>query len=277
LIATYSWSGNNRTYKLWSLERKQLKPFLPNETFNGVSFSNPNSNLVATYSKDGNNSIVKLWSADGNPLQHFTVKEKFDALILSPDGRLIATYNSSGNNSTVKLWSVDEKLIELFPPDEKFNGVRFSPDSKLIATFTGDWNDSTVKFWKLEDQKPRYLTTVSHVQSNYLEFSLDGKTIAAPVGNNSVKLWSQDGKELATLKLNDSINNLRFSPDGKLLAIATTNNKVTVWNLNLNQWMSQSQKGLEELVEQACQKVGNYLKNSAPESDRTLCDGIGKK
>jgi hypothetical protein len=50
-----------------------------------------------------------------------------------------------------------------------------------------------------------------------------------------------------------------------------------VWHLNLNQWMSQSQKGLEELVEQACQEVGNYLNNSAPESDRTLCDGIGEK
>jgi hypothetical protein len=50
-----------------------------------------------------------------------------------------------------------------------------------------------------------------------------------------------------------------------------------MWHLNLNQWMSQSHKELKELVEQACQKVGNYLQDSAPDSDRSLCDGISQK
>ncbi|HAJ58483.1 MAG TPA: type IV secretion protein Rhs [Cyanobacteria bacterium UBA8543] len=274
LIATHSF-GSNQTGKLWSIEGKQLKRFLPNETFNAVSLDNPNGKLIATSNKDENNSIVKLWSADGKQLKHFTANEKFDALDLSPDGRLIATYNLSGSNRTVKFWSVDGKPIELFPPDEKFIFLQFSPDGKLIATFSGgNWNDLTVKFWKLEDQKPRYLTTVSNVPGDNVKFSPDNKTIATAIGNNSVKLWSQDGKELATLKLNNSINNLSFSPNGKILAIATADKKVSVWHLNLNQWMIQSHKGLEELVEQACQKVGNYLQDSAPESDRTLCDDI---
>jgi WD40 repeat protein len=277
LIVTFSWSGNNRTYKLWSLEGNQLKRFLPNETFNDVSFSDSNSELVATYSKDGDNSTVKLWSADGKPLKHFTVKEQFDSLEVSPDGRLIATEPPSESNSTVKFWSVDGKPIQLFPPNEKIDHLQFSLDSKLIATFSGNWDSSTVKFWKLEGQEPRNLLTVSNVRGYNVKFSPDNKTIAAAVGNNRVQLWSQEGKELATLKLNSSIADLSFSPNGKILAIATADKKVTVWHLNLNQWMSQSQKGLEELVEQACQKVGNYLKNSAPESDRTLCDGISQK
>ncbi len=283
LVATYSNDGNNSTLKLWSIEGKQLKRFLPNETFNDVSFNDPSGKLVATYSKDkdGNNSIVKLWSADGKPLKHFTVKEQFDSLNMSPDGRLIATYKSSGSNTTVKLWSVDGKPIQLFPPNEKIETLQFSPDGKLIATCSencnGNWDNPTVKLWKLEDNKPRYLQTLSNVRGYRVRFSPDNKTIAAVVGNNRVKLWSKDGKELATLKLNSLIADLSFSPDGKILAIATANNKVTVWHLNLNQWMSQSQKGLEDLVEQACQKVGNYLKNSAPESDRTLCDGISQK
>jgi WD40 repeat protein len=277
LIATYSLSGNNRTYKLWSIEGNQLKRFLPNETFNKVSFSNPSGKLVATYSKDGDNSTVKLWSADGKPLKHFTVKEQFDSLKVSPDGRLIATDKSSGSNRTVKFLSVDGKPIEIFPPNEKIDDLQFSPDDKLIATFSGNWDNRTVKFWKLGDKKPGNLLAVNHVRGDKVKFSPDNKTIAAAVGNNSVKLWSQDGKELATLKLNGSINRLSFSPDGKILAVATADNKVTVWHLNLNQWMSQSHKGLEELVEQACQQVGNYLKDSAPESDRTLCDGIGEK
>jgi WD40 repeat protein len=277
LITTMSWSGNNRTSKLWSIEGKHLKRFLPNEAFNYVSLSNPNGRLVSTYSKDGNNSTVKLWSADGTQLKHFTANEKFDAVGLSPDGRLIATYNFSGSNRTVKFWSVDGKPIELFPPNEKIDDLQFSPDGKLIATFSGNWDNRTVKFWKLGDKKPGNLLAVNHVRGDKVKFSPDNKTIAAAVGNNSVKLWSQDSKELATLKLNGSIATLSFSPDGKILAVATADNKVAVWHLNLNQWMSQSQKGLEELVEQACQKVGNYLNNSAPESDRTLCDGIGKK
>ncbi|MBD2130149.1 TIR domain-containing protein [Microcoleus sp. ZQ-A2] len=277
LIVTFSWSGNNRTYKLWSLEGNQLKRFLPNETFNDVSFSDSDSELVATYRKDGDNSTVKLWSTDGKPLKHFTVKEQFDSLEVSPDGRLIATEPPSESNSTVKFWSVDGKPIQLLPANEKIDHLQFSLDSKLIATFRGNGDSSTVKFWKLEGQEPRNLLTVSNVRGYNVKFSPDNKTIAAAVGNNRVQLWSQEGKELATLKLNSSIADLSFSPDGKILAIATADNKVTVWYLNLNQWISQSHKRLEELVEQACQEVGNYLNNSAPESDRTLCDGIGEK
>jgi hypothetical protein len=62
-----------------------------------------------------------------------------------------------------------------------------------------------------------------------------------------------------------------------MLTIAGEDKTVTVWHLNLTQWMSMSNKGLNELVDKACQELGNYLNNSAPESDRTLCDGIAKK
>jgi WD40 repeat protein len=44
-------------------------------------------------------------------------------------------------------------------------------------------------------------------------------------------LWNLQGKELATLKHNDSVINVAFSPDGKTIATASYDNTAKLWNL----------------------------------------------
>jgi WD40 repeat protein len=66
-----------------------------------------------------------------------------------------------------------------------------------------------------------------------------------------------------------SVNSVSFSPDGKTLALASNDKSVILWNLE--------QLRLDTLMQKACTWVNDYLKYNAPESDRTLCDGIGTR
>jgi WD40 repeat protein len=65
-----------------------------------------------------------------------------------------------------------------------------------------------------------------------VSFSADGKLIATASADNTVKLWSLEGKELQTLRGHlDGINSVIFSPDGKMIATGSTDKTVKLWNL----------------------------------------------
>ncbi|MBW4527715.1 MAG: AAA-like domain-containing protein [Phormidium tanganyikae FI6-MK23] len=62
-------------------------------------------------------------------------------------------------------------------------------------------------------------------------FSPDGKTIASASWDNTVKLWSRDGRALRTFKGHqDDVTSVAFSPDGKTIASASWDNTVKLWS-----------------------------------------------
>jgi WD40 repeat protein len=280
LMASFPQEGDKQTGKLWSVEGKQLQPLPLNENFNSVEFS-PDGKLMASFTGEGDKQTGKLWSVEGKQLQPLPFNEKFNSVEFSPDGKLIATTSKSenetrikGNNQTGKLWSIEGKQLQSLPFNEKFNSVKFSPDGKLIAIF----QERTIKFWTRDGKPLPNLLGDQGVRAHIVEFSPDGKWIASADRNNTIKLWNPQGEELATLNLNDSINKLSFSPDSKILAIASNEKMAILWRLDRDEWKRVSDKELNYLVNEACIKVGNYLKRKPKQdSDRTLCEGIGQK
>ncbi|HEY9651392.1 MAG TPA: TIR domain-containing protein, partial [Coleofasciculaceae cyanobacterium] len=277
LIALYSGYGDNQTVKLWSVEGKQPQPLPINKQFDQVEFS-PDNKLMAIFSEDENKTAIELWKREGINIKNFgslnLTNEKFRKVKFSPDSKLIATYSEYWSNHSGRLWSVENKSTQSLLPKEQFNDVEFSPDDKLIATI--NTKERVIKFWKRDKDGQPVQDSFwdKDVMAERVKFSSDSQLIATADDSNTVRLWNPQGDELSRLNLDDSINDLSFSPDGKYLTIATDKTAI-VWHLNRNEWKRLSDQGLQDLVNEACGKVGNYLKNKLDPSDRTLCEGIG--
>jgi WD40 repeat protein len=64
-----------------------------------------------------------------------------------------------------------------------------------------------------------------------VSFSPDGQTIATASGDETVKLWSRDGRELQTLQGHEAtVTSVSFSPDGKTIATASWDKTVKLWS-----------------------------------------------
>jgi WD40 repeat protein len=102
----------------------------------------------------------------------------------------------------------------------------------------------------------------------------DGQTIAFAGEDNTVKLWSLDGRELQTFGGHRArVKSLSFSPNGRILASASDDGTVRLWKLDRSKW----NLSLEDLLVRGCNWLRDYLKTNpnVSQCDRTLCDGIG--
>jgi WD40 repeat protein len=100
-------------------------------------------------------------------------------------------------------------------------------------------------------------------------FNKDGILVSGG-GNGRVKFWDiKTGNEEGILfhpYYENSTMRLAFSKAGKSF-IPTSDKRVFVWNLDF-----------DNLVQQGCQQVSGYLKNSlnVSQSDKILCDQVPK-
>jgi WD40 repeat protein len=105
-----------------------------------------------------------------------------------------------------------------------------------------------VQYWSKQDIQIQPITSLHQsiygiTELNRLEghknwirsvvFSPDGKTIASASSDNTIKLWTMDGKELTTLKGHISgVKSVMFSPNGKTIVSGSDDGTIKLWKLD---------------------------------------------
>ena len=259
---TLAAASYDKTLKLWNLKGQLQK------TFNGHSNEvtevscSPDGQAIATASYDG---TIKLWQTGDRELRTLKANAgKVLSVSFSPDGKTLASANYDG---TLKLWNLQGQLLRTFQGHDSYiTRVRFSPDGKTLASAS---RDKTIKLWKLDGHELKTFNGHSAGVTG-LTFSPNGKTLASASDDGSIRLWSIGaGQELQTIQGNGyPFWNISFSLDGKTLISVSDDAQVEIWNAETLE--------LEQLTDQACNRLQNYLKHNVRlnQADRQICDRI---
>lgn len=174
-----------------------------------------------------------LFTLKGHPGAVYTVA-------FNPNGERLAagaarefTEPMSGSRENLVIWDVKagERLHSYVIDAAYVFSVAFSPDGQQLAVATSDVEESVIVFDADADREIFRLTGLADARS--VDYSYDGKRLAAGDGKGTVKIWdAATGEGLLTLPKRDTcINSVAFSPDGTLLATyATSGGGVRIWN-----------------------------------------------
>jgi WD40 repeat protein len=162
--------------------------------------------------------------ASGKLLGKAEKLEKFPiCLAVSPDGRYLAV---STHDQRLELWELPSRRRTLLTWRHTRNAatsrvwaVAFTPDSRFLAASLPH-----PLLWELSG-KPAVVQTFAGtgVQNcSMLEFSRDGRFLAAPCRDGLVRVWEvrRNLNVRTPLKHHDAVFAAAFSPDGESLAVA---------------------------------------------------------
>ncbi|MDB9540910.1 eIF2A-related protein [Anabaenopsis arnoldii] len=223
-----------------------------NSWITSVTFS-PDDQILASASVD---KTIKLWSRDGQLLQTLSGHNGWVTHVkFSPDGKFIA---SASVDKTIKLWDLEGRLLNTFSGhNASVWKINFAPDGQTIASAS---DDKTVKLWRLDGSLVHtfegHTGLVLHVS-----FSPDGKVLASASDDGTIKLWNISNAMLLKTFFahNQGAHTVSFSPDGTKLASAGRDATIKLWNLEEVELQTLK---LNELVSNACDRLGDYLKTN---------------
>jgi WD40 repeat protein len=205
-----------------------------------ISWS-PDGAHVVTGSDD---KTARVWRADGKgePIVLRGHEGRIRGVSFSPDGTRIATCSS---DDTVRLWNADGRGVPVVLRHEYMAaGVAFSGDGTRLATVSVD----AARIWSADGRgepivlrhggaiagraPPSNATAGRALPS--IAFSPDGTRVAASAGDNTVLVWSADGRgEPVTLRGHShSVTHVAFSPRGDLLVTSSEDSTALLWDLS---------------------------------------------
>ncbi|PSN18368.1 hypothetical protein C7271_12920, partial [filamentous cyanobacterium CCP5] len=220
----------------------------------------PNSELLAAATNTGQ---IQLWRPDINTdspyrtvLAHTTdsggVNQGALAVEFSPDGNWLI---SGGADYTVKRWAISDLLdwnpqdLAQSPPKPRQTIAAAGIVTSLALSHNGRWlafgtkatasAEGQVEIWPLFDDRrgsPQPLLRLNAEQGGHSDHVLAvavnpvSGQIATGGSDQMVKLWSPQGKLMATLREHtEPVTKISFSTDGQFLATASQDGYVRLW------------------------------------------------
>jgi WD40 repeat protein len=227
---------------------------------NNLAFS-PDGQTLAIRNKDGD---VMLWDVSSGKNTAVLPQSAGQWLLFSPDGKTLAAASGSADwitkrpaaeDRAPKIWDVAtaKKIAALEETPTDFipaNSLVFSPDGKTLAAGRTDKPDNplagpgmsmSITLWDAATGK-----VASRIQESsaglaaagrdaLVVFSPDGKFLAAPCNDGTVKLYDVAAAKLAAaIKAKNYFPQsffAVFSPDGTLLATTNEESGISLWNV----------------------------------------------
>jgi WD40 repeat protein len=201
----------------------------------GIQFNHDASRLI-TASMDG---TARLWSGNGDALATFRdIPRRFSGIggrsvvaKFSPDGKLVVTAHV---DHSLRLWqAVDgSPVATLEEHTANVTDAVFSSDSRLLVTSS---DDGSARIWRINPSS--LVSAVRELRPaeargkrqavKALAFSPDDVVVTADA--DALRLWdAAEGTEIATLRVDTSIEGLAISRDGRRLAAIHTSS-VSLW------------------------------------------------
>ena len=173
----------------------------------------PVDDSLAVACKDG---VLRLWHNNEWSSVAFEMKghtKELDAVAWSPDGRLLA---SQGLDGSIRLWDPFQG-IELSWHPGRSGALGFSADGKRLGLLH---EGETLTLMEVE---PGDVCVRGHKHSGVTGV-FDGAwnaagTLMASTGDDGMRLWNREGRQLAMLKLPDA-RGVAFSADSLFVASA---------------------------------------------------------
>jgi len=233
-------SSTGRVKYTWSTD-KQLSP---------LAFSPDGTTLAAGIQEwgqqpegKGQAGGVQLWDLEQHHIKKSMHGDKPTTFVrYSRDGHFLA---SAPNGGPIRIWDASTgDLVRVFPYGSKCD---ISPNSELIACMAscplaGETSDDVRERYDVQIHELltgtliQTLVSNDHTEASYvlwIEFSPDGRLIAAANWDGSVKLWDvATGNLVKTITEHVGGTHVAvFTPDGKTLATGSEDRTLRLWNI----------------------------------------------
>ncbi len=249
LIRSISFSPDGQTIasagqgsSVWLLDANsgallwELTGHAGNYGVNSVAFS-PDGKTLAS---GGDDDTIRLWNVKAGTLHQTLTGHTGNVrtVLFSPDGQTLA----SQSDSEVYLWDIQTGTSRQIGTEDGAEAgaatslsIAFSPDGEILASLSR--HRPTLRLWDVKTGAHlRTFTGYTHTGSfyadtDYLEFSPDGQTIAS-AGETAIQFWDLNtGEYHIGYTHTYRSRNVVFSSDGQTIASGHRDGTVMLWDI----------------------------------------------
>jgi len=167
-----------------------------------------------------------------NPSKAATQLDGHDGTIRALEFAGSGALFSIGIDKQILKWDVPAMTSEVFATSEfRYNDIAVSPDSKFVCACDRSGNIYVISIF---DEGTPIIIPESLANTTFsLDFSNDGKYLAAGDGNNNVRIYNTENwEEIASLRGNKArVVDVKFSPNSNYLASTGYNGQVLMWEM----------------------------------------------
>ena len=244
---------------LWDAVDGRRVGTIPTETpATGVSFA-PDGTTIAVSGGFG----AGIWDVDsGRLLTRFEGHIEWVTRIrFSRDGARVVTASDDGS---ARVWDAPTGAPLALIRERKFEilDAAISPDGSLVATIVNDpgivrlWNASTGELVRTLLSPGAFVGSVA--------FSNDGQTIAAGLGDGTVRRWTIEGEELSAIRGHAAIvTAIDFDRDDKRIVTSSRDGLVMVWDARTGDALLTLTGHADEVYDAAFSPDGRYVASSS--------------